>query len=252
MFRPYGTRTIIRNFINQVINEPHFFTPKEIEKITDEIYEFYEQENRTSEERIKTLETDIFDLVRLYKYEREQINPKALKDIHRDNMCCVEWVLMGLIGKTQNIGVFISEDEIERHYNKFMFGDNLKFKDVYCPPKMPVTQTNKMPDILLTEKARKAFNLAKQKGWMKETKNGLEWIGFGDKAHKSQLAYFFGEIYGYKHSENGNDGESMPTTEIKKYFKFDTFPTLLRQGHDQKKRQPWVVEIKKFFDELNE
>ena len=252
MFRPYGTRTIIRNFINQVINEPDFFTPKEIEKITNEIFEFYEEKNRTSEERIKTLETDIFDLVRLYKYEREQINPEASKDIHRKKMGIAQWVLVGLIGKTGNIGVFISEDEIERHYNKFMLGDTINFKDLLLPAKNAVTKTNKMPDILLTEKAQKAFNLAKQKGWMKETKNGLEWIGFGDKAHKSQLAYFLGEIYGYKHSENGNDGESMPTTEIKKYFKFDTFPTLLRQGHDQKKRQPWVVEIKKIFDELNE
>ena len=114
MFRPYGTRTIIRNFINQVINEPDFFTPKEIEKITNEIFEFYEEKNRTSEERIKTLETDIFDLVRLYKYEREQINPEASKDIHRKKMGIAQWVLVGLIGKTGNIGVFISEDEIER------------------------------------------------------------------------------------------------------------------------------------------
>ena len=51
-----------------------------------------------------------------------------------------------------------------------------------------------------TKRTRYYFEKAVLKGWIAKEGNKLTWQGIGGKAHLSQLAYFCGKVFDYRHS----------------------------------------------------
>ena len=88
-----------------------------------------------------------------------------------------------------------------------------------------------LPDVLkISDKAQPVFTEAVAKGWMEVISDDTaEWIGVTQpnelgivKAKWRQLAYMCGEIYGFKYdlvnNQYGNQGETVPWTDLQNYF----------------------------------
>lgn len=106
-----------------------------------------------------------------------------------------------------------------------------------------------LPDILNTKRAQIIFGETIKRKWMIITSDGRpEWIGINNSRGKdAQFAYLCGEIYGYKHSDSGNDGASIPSFELGMVFGIKHIYDKLRQVHNKSNKiQPW----RKIIDEL--
>ena len=90
--------------------------------------------------------------------------------------------------------------------------------------------------------------MAVSKGWIAKEGNKLTWLGIGGKAHQSQLAYFCGKVFDYKHSVNGNAGTEFPKNELEELFGVKNLYTLLRQVHEAKGKQKWRACIDEMFE----
>ena len=98
--------------------------------------------------------------------------------------------------------------------------------------------------------ARMAFREAIAIGYMKKTEDGrFRWIGTGDRGQKSQLAYFLGKVYNYKHTISGNTGENFPDESLCRLFGEKNLYKLLAQVHNAKKTQSWRPKIDAIFEE---
>ena len=85
---------------------------------------------------------------------------------------------------------------------------------------------------------------------MKKTEDGrFRWIGTGDRGQKSQLAYFLGKVYNYKHTISGNTGENFPDESLCRLFGEKNLYKLLAQVHNAKKTQSWRSKIDAIFEE---
>lgn len=105
-----------------------------------------------------------------------------------------------------------------------------------------------LPKAVNTERAQKYFRKAIDKGYM-TCKNGkFRWIGIGDRVNKSQLAYFLGRVYGYRHSVSGNTGTEFPTDELNALFGETKLYDLLVQVHAAKNKQKWRALIDDMFE----
>ena len=78
--------------------------------------------------------------------------------------------------------------------------------------------------------------------------NKLIWLGIGTRAHDSQLAYFCGKVFDYRHSVNGNAGTEFPKNELEELFGVKNLYSLLRQVHEAKGRQKWRACIDELFE----
>lgn len=98
--------------------------------------------------------------------------------------------------------------------------------------------------------ARMAFREAIAIGYMKKTEDGrFRWIGTGDRGQTSQLAYFLGKVYNYKHTISGNTGENFPDESLCRLFGEKNLYKLLAQVHNAKKTQSWRSKIDAIFEE---
>lgn len=105
-----------------------------------------------------------------------------------------------------------------------------------------------LPSVLDTQKARKCFGKAIEKGWLRVENGKFTWVGFGATAHKSQLAYFCGRVYGYKHSAYGNCGAGLPEAELVELFGVKRLRSLLTQVHNAQKERSWRTCIDELFE----
>lgn len=99
-----------------------------------------------------------------------------------------------------------------------------------------------------TKRAWYYFEKAVSKGWIAKEGNKLTWLGIGGKAHQSQLAYFCGKVFGYRHSVNGNAGTEFPKNELEELFGVKNLYSLLRQVHEAKGKQKWRACIDELFE----
>ena len=105
-----------------------------------------------------------------------------------------------------------------------------------------------LPDVLDTNEFKKYLRLAKENGLIKDVNGKLEWIQIGDYGGSSQLAYFLGRAFGYKHSVNGNIGNQFPGKELDELFGVNRIYRLLVQVHEAPKPQKWRKKIDELFD----
>ena len=103
---------------------------------------------------------------------------------------------------------------------------------------------------IATEDAFSIYDIEKavSKGWIAKEGNKLTWLGIGGKAHLSQLAYFCGKVFGYRHSVNGNAGTEFPKNELEELFGVKNLYSLLRQVHEAKGKQKWRACIDELFE----
>ncbi|MCI6111441.1 MAG: hypothetical protein MR706_07495 [Prevotella sp.] len=97
-------------------------------------------------------------------------------------------------------------------------------------------------------RAKTYFQKAIEKGWIAKEGNKLTWQGIGTRAHDSQLAYFCGKVFDYRHSVNGNAGTKFPKNELEKLFGVKNLYSLLRQVHEAKGKQKWRACIDELFE----
>lgn len=102
--------------------------------------------------------------------------------------------------------------------------------------------------VLNTKRAQKYFMKAIEHGYMKYDNSNISWIGVGGSGVKSQLAYFCGKVYGYKHSASANMGQEFPEEELKSMFGEKRLYSLLVQVHTAKKPQKWRQTIDDMFE----
>lgn len=105
-----------------------------------------------------------------------------------------------------------------------------------------------LPAVLDTNEFKKYLSLAKEKGLIKNVDGKLEWIQIGDRSGSSQLAYFLGRVFGYKHSVNGNIGNEFPGDELDELFGVKRIYRLLVQVHSASKPQKWRRKIDELFE----
>ena len=106
-----------------------------------------------------------------------------------------------------------------------------------------------LPQGLDTPRARDAFAKAMEKQYMETTDNGkYRWKGTGDKPNTSELAYFLGRVYNYKHSLYGNVGEKFPEDSLNELFGVTRLYSSLTQVYSAKREQPWRSLIDDLFE----
>jgi hypothetical protein len=106
----------------------------------------------------------------------------------------------------------------------------------------------KLPKELDTSRARIYFKKAMEKDWLRLENDRYRWIGTNDKGNTSELAYFLGRVYNYKHTFNGNDGEDFPEESLNKLFYAKRLYSSLTQVYNAKKPQRWRSQIDTIFD----
>ena len=106
-----------------------------------------------------------------------------------------------------------------------------------------------LPQGLDTPRARDAFAKAMEKQYMETTDNGkYRWKGTGDKPNTSELAYFLGCVYNYKHSLYGNAGAKFPEDSLNELFGVTRLYSSLTQVYNAKREQPWRSLIDDLFE----
>lgn len=107
-----------------------------------------------------------------------------------------------------------------------------------------------LPPELDTENAQKYFQKAIARGYMEIVgEDQFKWIGTVEKGRLSQLAYFCGCVYGYKHGKNGNEGNRIPHQALERLFDVRNLYKSLQQALDKTKEQPWRLPIDEMFNE---
>ena len=105
-----------------------------------------------------------------------------------------------------------------------------------------------LPQGLDTPRARDAFAKAMEKQYMETADDGkYRWKGTGDKPNTSELAYFLGRVYNYKHSLYGNVGEKFPEDSLNELFGVTRLYSSLTQVYNAKRKQRWRSLIDDIF-----
>lgn len=110
--------------------------------------------------------------------------------------------------------------------------------------------SNKLPltGVLDTKRAQKYFQKAIDKKLLNLDNGKFSWNQIGKNSGKSQLAYFCGKVFRYKHSFNGNAGDRFPEDELNSLFGVNRLYTLLSQVYNVQKPQPWRSKIDELFN----
>lgn len=106
----------------------------------------------------------------------------------------------------------------------------------------------KLPKELDTPKARQYFLKAIEKQYLAIEDGKFRWIGTNDKGNTSELAYFCGKVYNYKHTISGNAGEDFPEESLNKLFGVKRLYSLLTQVYNAQKPQRWRSLIDSIFE----
>jgi len=111
-----------------------------------------------------------------------------------------------------------------------------------------------LPELLNTEKARKAFGRAREKGYLRvEPDCRLSWLGTGRnrRYNASELAYLCGLVYDFKGLVRNQTGlANQYVSELMRLFHTDSqLYKLYDQVEGSKKTRPWIKAIEKLLEE---
>jgi hypothetical protein len=121
--------------------------------------------------------------------------------------------------------------------------------DAFIKEEPEESEDIKLPKELDTPKARKYFAKAIELKYMEAAENGkYRWIGTGNRGVTSQLAYFLGRVYNYKHTISGNVGEDFPEDSLNQLFGVKRLYSLLTQVYNAMKTQRWRSQIDSLFE----
>lgn len=124
-----------------------------------------------------------------------------------------------------------------------------EIKKILNPGSANVAQTGlPLPITLNTKRAQTYFQKAIDSGLMKLENDKFSWIQIGNKGKNSQLAYFCGLVYEYKHSTSGNIGTIFPDKDLESLFGIKRIYNILVQAHDAKRKQAWRRKIDELFE----
>jgi len=117
----------------------------------------------------------------------------------------------------------------------------------------PANERIPLPKTINTERAQTYFQKAVDKGYMKFNNGQFVWIGVKKKPNGtpniSELAYFLGKVYEYKHSVSGNIGKRFPEDELNSLFGKTKLYNRLVQVHNAMSIQAWRQPIDDLFQE---
>lgn len=111
-----------------------------------------------------------------------------------------------------------------------------------CQQQHPQNGEVFLPDVLNTQKTKAVFDEAITRGWMQPNgKGGYEWLGLKDygRGKQQQFVYMIGQMYGYKKSDSGNEGNNIPCKPLEKLFWISGIYSLLIKCWQVSKPQPW-------------
>ena len=101
-------------------------------------------------------------------------------------------------------------------------------------------QEVQLPSTLNTEKTRKVFVSALNKGWMQpNNKGGYDWLGFDGKAVWSKLGYMVAKMYGANYNAYGNQGNNIPYRDLEKLFGVSRLERTAQRVFEAKNPQVW-------------
>lgn len=126
--------------------------------------------------------------------------------------------------------------------NSLSKGESVKESNTQSETRLPLT------GLLDIESAHTYFHKAIDKGLLKLENGKFSWIQIGNRGGKSQLAYFCGKVYGYKHSINGNVGTSFPEEDLNALFGIKRMQSLLQQVYKATNKQSWRQKIDELFE----
>ena len=110
-----------------------------------------------------------------------------------------------------------------------------------------------LPKIINTERAQKYFQKAIDKGFMKIDNGSFLWIGVKKRPsgtpNISELAYFLGKVYEYRHSVSGNNGKQFPENELNTLFGVTKLYNRLVQVYSANNIQAWRQPIDDLFED---
>lgn len=111
-----------------------------------------------------------------------------------------------------------------------------------CQQQHPQNGEVFLPDVLNTQKTKAVFDEAITRGWMQlNGTGGYEWLGLKDyeRGKQQQFVYMIGQMYGYKKSDSGNEGNNIPCKPLEKLFGISGIYSLLIKCWQVSKPQPW-------------
>jgi len=117
-----------------------------------------------------------------------------------------------------------------------------------CKKKRDEQKRLPLPMSIDTERAQLYFKKAIDRGLLKIENGKFSWITIGNIGGNSQLAYFCGRVFEYKHSIKGNTGTRFPEEELNTLFGVKRIYSLLTQVHNAKKIQQWRRKIDELFE----
>lgn len=138
---------------------------------------------------------------------------------------------------------------IKYKYLMNLLGENdADAENTKMPEKHGKTNALPLPDSINSDRALMYFQKAIDRGLIKHENGSFSWIPIGNRGGNTQLAYFCGLVFEYKHTENGNAGTSFPEDDLNKLFGVKRMYSSLTQAHNAKKIQPWRRKIDELFE----
>ena len=113
MTKYYSARKPVNDFLNKITEFPFNMTIEEENMYLEKIAEIYTESTNTT--RLHFLQSDIFDIVRVFAKYWKETNPKEPQDYHRNVAFVTRHVLIGLIDIADQYGVRLSESTIRRY-----------------------------------------------------------------------------------------------------------------------------------------
>ena len=171
-----------------------------------------------------------YSMTAIYRLFTRRIKLDYLKEIKNS---------LNAVSRTMSVD---TEYDTTKHSQRTQKGEFVKESDTQSETRLP------LPKSLDTQRAKTYFQKAIDNGLLKLENGKFSWIQIGNRGGKSQLAYFCGKVYGYKHSINGNVGTSFPEEDLNALFGIKRMQSLLQQVYEATKKQLWRRSIDELFE----
>ena len=171
-----------------------------------------------------------YSMTAIYRLFTRRIKLDYLKEIKNS---------LNAVSRTMSVD---TEYDTTKHSQRTQKGEFVKESDTQSETRLP------LPKSLDTQRAKTYFQKAIDNGLLKLENGKFSWIQIGNRGGKSQLAYFGGKVYGYKHSINGNVGTSFPEEDLNALFGIKRMQSLLQQVYEATKKQLWRRSIDELFE----
>ena len=171
-----------------------------------------------------------YSMTAIYRLFTRRIKLDYLKEIKNS---------LNAVSRTMSVD---TEYDTTKHSQRTQKGEFVKESDTQSETRLP------LPKSLDTQRAKTYFQKAIDNGLLKLENGKFSWIQIGNRGGKSQLAYFCGKVYGYKHSINGNVGTSFPEEDLNALFGIKRMQSLLQQIYKATNKQSWRQKIDDLFE----